>query len=75
VVEAHPGHRYQVKGDEMSKRERFCPNCGESMGFPAYVERFETCGKRECERAARDAYQEERDERAYRAMQDDYERY
>ena len=45
------------------------------MAFPAYVKSFETCGKRECERAARDAYQEERDERAYRAMQDDYERY
>lgn len=45
-------------------RERFCWNCGDSMGFveDRYHERTDVCGKRECNRAASDAAAQERDE-------------
>ena len=45
-------------------RERFCWNCGDSMGFieNRYYDRSDTCGKRECDRAARDQAAAERDE-------------
>jgi hypothetical protein len=45
-------------------QERFCWNCGTSLGFieGKYHDRRDTCGARECERAARDAISEERRE-------------
>jgi len=46
----------------MTAKERFCPNCGDSMGFLDYVDRFDTCGKRECEREARYEMQAERED-------------
>lgn len=52
---------------------RFCWNCGEPMGFieNRFYDRMDTCGARECERAARDAFEEEREE-AHRAVDDYY---
>lgn len=45
-------------------KERFCWNCGDSMGVieDKYYDRSDTCGKRECEREARDQARAERDE-------------
>jgi hypothetical protein len=45
-------------------KERFCWNCGQSMGWIANYayERTDTCGARECEREARDQEQAERDD-------------
>lgn len=39
----------------MGMKERFCPNCGTSMGVieDRYHDRRDTCGKQECEREAR----------------------
>lgn len=41
-----------------------CFNCGEELGpySNAYSGRFEACGKPECQREERDAYQQEREE-------------
>lgn len=40
---------------------RYCWVCGADMGFieNRYFDRLDTCGDRECEREARDAYQDE----------------
>lgn len=45
-------------------RERHCWYCGQSMGIieARHYHRGDTCGKSECERAARDAERYERDE-------------
>lgn len=45
-------------------RERHCWYCGESMGVieSRHYHRGDTCGKRECERAAKHADRQERDE-------------
>ena len=45
-------------------KERFCWNCGDSLGFieDKYYDRTDVCGKRECNRAAQDQAQYERDE-------------
>ncbi len=50
---------------------RHCFYCGAELGMSAYYEPLDTCGKLECDRAARDAAQEERDvahEQLYRDM-------
>lgn len=41
---------------------RHCWNCGADMGFieNRYYDRLDTCGSLECDRAARDAYEDER---------------
>lgn len=53
-----------------------CDNCGQELGAGTwYPNEFKSCGEPDCERAARDADAAERDEAAYRAAQDDYERY
>lgn len=54
-------------------KERFCWNCGVSMGFleDRYYDRYDTCGARECDREARDQWEWERDER-HREIDDDY---
>jgi hypothetical protein len=56
-------------------RERFCCWCGESLGFPDYYERSDTCGEPECDRQARSMEREAEEERADRAREDGYERY
>ena len=43
-------------------KERFCFNCGASLGVYADYDRMDACGARECVQAARDAYVQERDE-------------
>lgn len=41
----------------------YCYNCGEDLGnYDRFSDRFDTCGKPECEREARNAVMEERDE-------------
>ena len=48
----------------MATKERFCFNCGESMGFieDRYYDRRDCCGKRECARVDQEMYREEREE-------------
>lgn len=48
----------------MSGKQRYCWVCGGGMGFieAKYYDRRDTCGKLVCEREARDAAQEEREE-------------
>jgi hypothetical protein len=43
---------------------RYCWNCGAEMGLigDAYYDRSDTCGRRECERAAQEQAQAEREE-------------
>lgn len=41
---------------------RHCFNCGEELGVYADYDPLDDCGKQECQRAARDAYAEEREE-------------
>lgn len=41
---------------------RRCFNCGEEMGVYADYDRRDTCGKPECEREARNAERQEREE-------------
>ena len=45
-------------------RERFCCYCGESLGVveDRYYQRDDTCGRLECNRAARDDAEAEREE-------------
>lgn len=45
-------------------RVRYCPNCGDSMGFieDRYYDRRDTCGSQQCEREARDDARAEREE-------------
>jgi len=44
------------------EKERFCFNCGESLGVLGWSDRYDTCGKRECDREARYAMQADREE-------------
>lgn len=46
----------------MAPKMRHCFFCGEELGVFDYHEPLDTCGKPECDRAARDARQEEREE-------------
>lgn len=48
----------------MTAKERYCFNCGTSLGIveARYYDRMDTCGQRECDRAVRDCYAEEREE-------------
>ena len=43
-------------------KERFCPNCGESLGVYPNWDRYDTCGARECEREMREEIRYEREE-------------
>lgn len=43
-------------------KERFCFNCGASLGVYADWDRLDDCGARECQRAVRDCLAEEREE-------------
>ncbi len=49
---------------------RYCFNCGEELGEYAYHDPLDTCGKRECDRAAREGAEQEREE-AHRRLDDD----
>ena len=57
------------------KKERFCCWCGESLGYPDWHDKHDTCGRQECDREARAIAREEYEERAELAREDDYERY
>jgi hypothetical protein len=41
---------------------RHCYNCGAEIGVYAGYDRLDTCGKQECEREARNAQAQEREE-------------
>lgn len=41
---------------------RHCFYCGDEIGFYADYDPLDTCGKSECERAARDCLRQEREE-------------
>lgn len=45
-------------------KERFCWNCGKSMGWVEnkFYDRMDTCGERECTQAERNVHQACRDE-------------
>lgn len=44
-------------------RRHHCFNCGEDIGaWDRFCEQLDTCGKPECNREARDAYAQEREE-------------
>jgi hypothetical protein len=43
-------------------KERFCFNCGASIGRYTDYDNLDTCGERECTRAAQDAASMQRDE-------------
>ena len=49
---------------EVKVRKRSCWCCGESLGFieDRFYEREDTCGKPACEREARDAERQKRDD-------------
>lgn len=42
------------------EKMRHCFNCGDEMGVYADYDRLDTCGSRECNRAAQECAQEER---------------
>lgn len=47
----------------MSERRHHCFNCGEDIGpKDAWSEQLDTCGAAECNREARNAFMQERDE-------------
>lgn len=49
--------------EKMAKAKmRYCFNCGEQLGKCADYDPLDTCGAKECDRAARDAARQERDE-------------
>jgi hypothetical protein len=52
---------------------RHCWNCGANMGFieNRYFDRMDTCGARDCEREARNAFEEDR-QAAHDAVDDYY---
>lgn len=56
----------------MSKpKMQYCFNCGEELGvYVAYYGDLQNCGKSECMRAERDAYQAEREE-AHQRLDDE----
>lgn len=56
----------------MAAKERFCWNCGASLGVieDRHYDRRDTCGSRECEREARDEERAERED-AHRQLDED----
>lgn len=60
----------------MAHKMQHCFNCGEECGvFYNYYRDLVTCGKRECEREAREQARYEDDMARERAESDGYERY
>lgn len=53
-------------------KERFCWNCGASMGpiEDKHYDRRDTCGSRDCEREARDEARAEREDSIFRQDHD-----
>ena len=52
-------------------RRHHCFNCGEDLGpWDRFSDNMDTCGAPECDREARNAYQQERDE-AHEALDRD----
>ncbi len=60
----------------MKKRHQ-CFYCGEDLGvYDTFgSDDFDTCGKQECDKAARRDYQQDIEEREHKARQDEYSRY
>jgi hypothetical protein len=61
----------------MTIKMRYCCNCGTELGViaSANYDRFDTCGKQECDREARYQAQAEEAEARERAEQDEFSRY
>ena len=60
----------------MAKKMQHCFNCGEDLGvYQSLANEIEVCGNAECQKEARDAYRQQRDERVQAAFEDDYMRY
>lgn len=51
-------------------KERFCFNCGASLGFYADYDRLDNCGERECAREARSSMEAERED-AHQRLDDE----
>ena len=51
-------------GEVSESKMRHCWNCGAEMGLveDRHYDRSDTCGKRECDRAAREQHEAEREE-------------
>ena len=63
----------QPKNKTLKGKRRYCWNCGADMGFieSRYYDRMDTCGERECEREARNAHEQARQD-AHDAIDDYY---
>jgi hypothetical protein len=48
--------------EEVLMKKRFCFCCGEELEPSKLYDRYDTCGKLECDREARNQMAEERDE-------------
>jgi ribosomal protein S27AE len=61
---AHETENKQARTNPMPRtaKQRYCFNCGEDIGFYADYDPRDTCGKQECDREARNAFAEEREE-------------
>ncbi len=60
----------------MTERMQHCFNCGEECGvFDNYYRDLVTCGKRDCQREAREQARYEDDMAQERAAADHYDRY
>ena len=62
----------------MAIKMRHCWYCGDELGEieDRHYDRTDTCGKRECERALREQFEEEREERHRQVDRDfGYDRY
>lgn len=46
----------------MALKMRYCFNCGEELGAYSAYDPLDDCGKQECQRAARDAHAQQREE-------------
>lgn len=47
---------------ERAPKMKHCFNCGAELGVMTHHDPLDTCGKQECERAARDCATQEREE-------------
>ena len=60
----------------MAEKMQYCFNCGVELGiYETHSDYFNTCGSKECERAAREAYAEQEAEATERARADQYDHY
>lgn len=57
-----PYHISCIPAPDKKPRMRHCFNCGAELGQYADYDPLDTCGSRECDRAAREIAQQQRDE-------------